>query len=325
MTHTPAIASAKSPRRKARTATSTLHGFGSEMELENYLVAHPSVLGQDLLIFGRQTTDAFGGRSDLLAITATGIIHGNELKLGCTSPKIVCQAAAYLYGFQRLNRAEIISIAAREPHSIDLEAAFLEQFNRPLPEVINQAQVLTIIAAAIDLRTQIAMMAIRHPGLSTTMFRYVVKDGAVSLLPCCFDGPDLEATRRVARQPALRPDHGAQRVTGFNVHIDESTRDFWLSRKFTMPLVLHKFIYELYLTWVGEQVVDGVKMDRLAVGLFSRQLRAIVNESREWDRVYTPAGSTMESLAALGTLPSMRAQLDAEHRIVGYLRNPLFR
>lgn len=307
------------------TAQTKLLAFRLETQLENHLRTHPSILGLDVLIIRKQVTTTFGGRVDLLAITATGVIHCIELKLGGTTTDVVGQVADYLYWAQQLDRAEIISVAARGPFGVDLEAIFPERFGHPLPEVINQTQVLTIIAAAIDLRTQRGMMAIRHPGLETSMFRYVVRAGTVSLIQCGRDGPDLEAVHAEAGASAPQPGVTAPvsyRSTGYRVPIDETTRVFWQSQDLTAPVVLASDVYELYVQWVHAKRSGGLELHLIQCGLFSRQLVALFEESGEWARVFVPTRISTKALAALKSLPSTRSKPAAGHQTVAYLRNP---
>ena len=308
------------------TDWTTLRALRLEKQLENNLWAHPSILGRDLLIIGVQVKTAFGGRIDLLAIDAIGVINIIELKMGATTLRIVGQVTDYLYWVQQLDRAEIIEVAARGRFGLDLEDTFLKRFRHPLPEMVNQTQVLTIIAAAIDLKTQRGMLAIRHAGLSTTMFRYFIHSGAVSLIPCCRDGQEFEAEHAVPSTPALqkRVPGPMHLVSSHAVHVEDDIRVFWQSQDFTEPIVLFRFIYELYVQWVCVQVADGLESDVRKDGVFGRQLAAIVAESDEWAHVHVPTGISMETLAALKTLPPTRPRQAAGFHTVAYMRNPAY-
>ncbi|WP_140425475.1 hypothetical protein [Cryobacterium sp. N21] len=313
--------------RASRFVVTELRAFRLEAELEDYLRAHPSILGADLLIIGKQVQTTSKRRIDLLAIDATGRIHIIELKVDGTTLEIVGQVTDYLFWVQQLDSTEIITIAARGEYGIDLEFAFCERFGHPLPVVINQSQVLTIIAASIDLRTQRSMMAIRHSGLLTTMFRYTIQSDTVSLIPCCRDGEDVEATRVTPSLQALRKGVTAPKSHlpwGIKIHIDDSVREFWLTHAPHFPtIVLFSVIYADYEQWVRARADEGLEL--VTVGLFGRQLVAIVAESDEWVHVFIPTGSTMKSLAALKSLPSTRPDPADGHHTGAYLRNPGYR
>ena len=319
------------PRRKVGrrvvTERTTLRAFRLETELEDYLRAHPSILGADLLIIGKQVQTTSKRRIDLLAIDATGRIHIIELKVDGTTLEIVGQVTDYLFWVQQLDSTEIIATAARGEYGIDLEFAFCERFGHPRPVVINQSQVLTIIAASIDLRTQRSMMAIRHSGLLTTMFRYTIQSDTVSLIPCCRDGEDVEATHVTPSLQALRKGVTAPKSHlpwGIRIHIDDSVREFWLTHAPHFPtIVLFSVIYADYEQWVRARADEGLEL--VTVGLFGRQLVAIVAEADEWVHVFIPTGSTMKSLASLRSLPSTRSDPADGHHTGAYLRNPDYR
>jgi len=293
--------------------------FRFEALLENHLVAHPSTLGPDLLIIGKQVVTADDERLDLLAIHTTGTIEILELKVVPTAPEIVAQLFSYLYSIQKLDRAELIEVAARRPLYLDLEAAFQEYFGHPLPAVINQRQVLTIIAPSIDAKTQRSMLAVRHSGLSTTMFRYAVKADALILIPCCRDGQDKEAMRPVLR-PSIPRSVTVHRAKNHNVYIHSNVRKFWQSQDFVLPVVLAAFVYALYVEWVHEQVVKGWDVTLQQEGQFHRQLTAITAESGQWAHVNVRTGVSMETLAALPGPPSTRAKPAAGYQTVAYMR-----
>ena len=306
--------------------------FDAEKDLENYLLIQLSLLlsaqGQDLLVIGNQVTTAFGRRMDLLAIDTKAALHIIELKLGGTTPEIVGQVTDYLHWVRHLTTDQIIRVAARPPLRVNLKVAFQERFGHPLTETSNETQVLTIIAASIDLRTQRSLLAIRHPGLSTWMFRYVVRSDGVNLLPCCCDGQDVEASHAETRPPSPQSGSTApvSRRSTYRVHIDKSVRGFWQSHShhFTSSIVLFRAIYEKYKHWVRAQAAEGLELPLRTEGQFSRQLVAIVAESGEWDRVLVPPGNGMDALELIGP-SSTRPCPTADHKTVAYLKKPVYR
>jgi RecB family endonuclease NucS len=50
-------------------------GVGLESQLEDYIESDPALLGQRLLLIGRQVPTAHGGFIDLLAVDGDGIVH----------------------------------------------------------------------------------------------------------------------------------------------------------------------------------------------------------------------------------------------------------
>jgi hypothetical protein len=55
-------------------------GMPTEARLEELIEAEPTILGEPLLIIGRQVTTSFGKVIDLLAVDADGVLHVLELK-----------------------------------------------------------------------------------------------------------------------------------------------------------------------------------------------------------------------------------------------------
>jgi hypothetical protein len=313
------------------TARTKRLAFRFETKLEDYLLVQLSLLlsrqGKDLLIIGRQVR-SLGRRIDLLAIDAAGVIYIIELKLKEASPSIIAQVLAYRRGIKGLNRQEVIRLVADGPLHINLTNAFQRHFGRPLPEAVNESQVLMIIAASIPRITAHSILDLMDAGFSITTFRYVVESNAVSLIPCCRDDQDVETLHAETLPPALRK-RSTARVSHvsppYGVPIDDSVREFWLTHAylFTSPIVLFSFVYEQYDEWVRSQTAEGRQLSLCQMGLFGRQLAAIIGESAEWTGVFVPPGIDMNTLTTWTNLPSTRTSINGvNYRIVAYRRNP---
>lgn len=302
----------------------TRPAFGAEADLESYLVVHlallTSILGQDLLVIGRQVKTVGHGDIDLLAIDATGVIYIIELKLREASPSIIAQVLDYRRWIKGLNREKIIRLVADGDLNVDLVNAFPRRFGHPLPEAVNESQVLMIVAASIHRRTAHSILELKDCGFSMTTFRYVVQSDTVSLIPCVRDDQDVEALHAKTMPPAPREGWSAPAVHRHRVHIDDDTRQFWQSHApyFTSPIVLSSFVYEQYKNWVRTQAAE-----ELQLGLFSRQLARIIAESGEWTRVLVAPGNNVDVHGMLIGPLSTRASRVAGHRIVAYLRSPV--
>jgi hypothetical protein len=304
--------------------------FLAETNLESYLEVHLSrllsLLGHGLLIIGRQVKTAGHGTIDLLAIDATGVIYIIELKLYGASRDVIAQVLDYKRGIKHLNREEIIRLVADGRLQVKLADTFRRHFGHPLPETVNESQVLMIIAASIRGRTARAILELKDGEYSMTTFRYVVQSDAVSLIPCCRDDQDVEAPHAKMRPAAPRKAPTAPasyRPPSYRVHIDLEIRWFWKSHShhFTGPIVTFRFVYGQYEKWVRRQGSEGLQLPVRTYGQFGRQLPALMAERGEWTPVFIAPGSNMETLATLPSPPSTRTQRDANHWISAYLRN----
>lgn len=129
-------------------------GVGLESQLEDYIVADPTLLGRQLLLIGRQVPTEYGGFIDLLAIDAEGTVHVLELKRDKTPRDVVAQTLDYASWVADLSRADIVDVFETNHPGTAFEEAFAEEFGESPPEELNAAQVLTIIAASVDPATE---------------------------------------------------------------------------------------------------------------------------------------------------------------------------
>ncbi|MDD5007252.1 MAG: endonuclease NucS [Syntrophorhabdaceae bacterium] len=120
-----------------------------EDRLEDWIVRDSSLLGLNVLIFGRQVQTGFGGRIDLLAIDQTGNLIIIELKKDKTPRDIVSQVLDYATWVKELNLSQVEAIA-NEFLTTGLEVTFREHFGIDLPETINTEQRMVIVASEID-------------------------------------------------------------------------------------------------------------------------------------------------------------------------------
>ena len=128
--------------------------IGLESQLESYIESDPSMLGEVLLIIGRQVPTAFGGFIDLLALDETAAVHVIELKRDKTPRDVTAQALDYGSWVAGLGRADIQAIFEAYKPGIALEEAYAECFNETLPEEVNSSQTFTIVAANVDAATE---------------------------------------------------------------------------------------------------------------------------------------------------------------------------
>lgn len=129
-----------------RLMTATLP---SEATLEAYLEQDPSLLGERLLVIGRQVRTAYNKFIDLLAMDQEGNLHVLELKRDKTPREVVAQALDYGSWVSTLDRDSIIDLA-RDHLNLPFEVAFEEVFGISPPDELNAAQQLTIVATELD-------------------------------------------------------------------------------------------------------------------------------------------------------------------------------
>ena len=123
----------------------------SEQRLEDMLAQDPSMCGSDLLILGRQVQTSHGGYVDLLAIDTDGRVHVLELKRDRTPRDVVAQALDYGSWVEGLSLDDLERIFLHHHAGEErLDEAFANQFDSPLPDVVNAEQQFTIIASELD-------------------------------------------------------------------------------------------------------------------------------------------------------------------------------
>jgi hypothetical protein len=146
----------------------------SEERLEDLVAADPSILGQPLLIIGRQVVTAHGKRIDLLGLDSDGALHILELKRDRTPRDVIAQVLDYGSWVQSLSHDDVLSIFASHGSGEAIEVAFESVFGSPLPEELNTGHWLTIIAADLDSESQriVEYLASFDLPVNVLFFRY---------------------------------------------------------------------------------------------------------------------------------------------------------
>lgn len=154
---------------------------GLEVQLEKYIESDPSLLGESLLIVGRQVPTAFGGFLDLLALDETGSAHVIELKRDKTPREVTAQTLDYASWVATLGRTEIVDIFTSYKPGVPLEEAFADQFGQAPPEDLNTSQVLTIVAGSLDGATERIVRFLNETfgvPINVVLFRHFVDGGS---------------------------------------------------------------------------------------------------------------------------------------------------
>lgn len=141
---------ADGPRLTSLSSTS----LALESQLEEYIQSDPTLLGERLLIIGRQVQTKYGGFIDLLGIDVEGSVHVIELKRDRTPRDVVAQTLDYGSWVAQLSRPEIVAIFKNHRPAEEFDVAFTECFGDNPPDELNAAQILTIVAASLDQATE---------------------------------------------------------------------------------------------------------------------------------------------------------------------------
>lgn len=129
--------------------------LSAEDRLEDFVEGRIDILGLgDLLIIGRQVITRFGKRIDLLAIDAQGDLYVLELKKDRTPREVVAQALEYGFWIVDLSYEDIAEIYATHHEGEDFASGFSGRFDADVPETINAAHRLIIVASRMDQSTE---------------------------------------------------------------------------------------------------------------------------------------------------------------------------
>jgi hypothetical protein len=149
-------------------------GMPSEERLEDLIEADPGVLGQPLLIIGRQVVTAHGKRIDLLGLDGDGALHILELKRDKTPRDVIAQVLDYGSWVQSLSHEDVLATFAAYRPGEAIEVAFEDAFGVPLPEELNTGHWLTIVASDLDSESQriVEYLASFDLPVNVVFFRY---------------------------------------------------------------------------------------------------------------------------------------------------------
>ncbi|MGH3479662.1 MAG: endonuclease NucS domain-containing protein [Nocardioidaceae bacterium] len=150
-----------------------------EARLEELLETDPTILGEPLLLIGRQVPTAHGKFIDLLAVDSEGVLHVLELKRDKTPRDVVAQTLDYGSWVETLAHDDVRSIFERYRDDVAFEEAFFDRFATAPPEELNSGHMLTVVASEVDPATAriVEYLARFDVPLNVVFFRYFVDDG----------------------------------------------------------------------------------------------------------------------------------------------------
>lgn len=155
----------------------TANVLPSEAELEAFLERDPSLLGERLLIIGRQVHTPHGKFIDLLGIDADGNLHVLELKRDRTPRDVVAQVLDYGAWVTTLDREQVIELANAHL-DVPFETAFDETFGSSAPDEINSELRMLIVATDLDPGSERIVNYLREFGVpvNAAFFTYLEDD-----------------------------------------------------------------------------------------------------------------------------------------------------
>jgi hypothetical protein len=149
-----------------------------ESRLEELIEGDPTVLGEPVLLIGRQVPTAYGKFIDLLGISGEGVLQVLELKRDRTPREVVAQALDYGSWIEKLSHDDVLAIFATYQPGVAFEEAFADRFGISPPEELNIGHRLTVVASDVDPATAriVEYLAGFQVPINVMFFRYFVDD-----------------------------------------------------------------------------------------------------------------------------------------------------
>lgn len=141
-----------------------------EERLEDWIEEDVGIVNEDLMVIGRQVATDYGKYVDLLCLNRDADVVILELKRHKTPREITAQALDYASWVVDLSYEQVAGIAdkyLRAKGRPALPESFEKRFGLPLPETVNEAHHMMIVAAEIDPSSErIIEYLSRHQGVS---------------------------------------------------------------------------------------------------------------------------------------------------------------
>jgi hypothetical protein len=194
----------------------------SEQTLEAALEADLSSLDPDLRLIGRQIITDFGSRIDLLAMDEEGGLHVIELKRSRTPREVVAQTLDYASWVCDLSFADITEIYEDNHDETPFEQAFDERFGTSVPEALNEAHELIVVASELDPSTEriIDYLQSEHGvPINAVFFRHFKANGSRFLTRnWLVDPSDVDTSKQRRQRSKKEPWNGRDYYVSFGVN-----------------------------------------------------------------------------------------------------------
>lgn len=148
-----------------------------DRKLEDVIESDPAVLGDALMIVGRQVRTDSGKLIDLLGIDSKGGVHVVALKRDAAVRDLVAQVLEHGAWVQQLSNEHIREVFHRYRTVGDnqnFDQAFASTFGVCPPHSLNDSQALTVVAGAVDAATErvVAYLANYDVPINVVCFSY---------------------------------------------------------------------------------------------------------------------------------------------------------
>jgi hypothetical protein len=181
-------------------------GIELEAQLESLIEQDPAILGDPLLIIGRQVPTGTGGFIDLLGIDADGNLHVLELKRDRTPRDVVAQALDYGSWISGLTHTDVRELFESHRADAPFEVAFSDAFKAAPPEDLNSSHRLTIVAHDADAATEriVTYLSSYDVPINVLFFRHFQDDGRKYLARSWLVSENTVASRAGSRRQSTK-------------------------------------------------------------------------------------------------------------------------
>jgi hypothetical protein len=137
----------------------------------------PTLLGQPLLIIGRQVRTELGRIVDLLALDADGVLHVLELKRDKAPRDVVAQALEYAAWATTLDQDQVRQIHNDYKPDIELEVRAADLFG-VTPDEFGVQHQITVVASEVDEHVRRVVEYLQTAGVpvNVVLFSYFMDD-----------------------------------------------------------------------------------------------------------------------------------------------------
>jgi hypothetical protein len=187
-------------------------GIELETQLERLIEQDPAILGDPLLLIGRQVPTSMGGFVDLLAIDADGNLHVLELKRDRTPRDVVAQVLDYGSWASGLSNQDVRELYESYRPEIAFDVAFSDIFGESPPDDLNSSHHLTVVAHDADAATEriVNYLSSYAVPVNILFFRYFEDDGRRYLARSWLVSEAAVATRTASRRRGTKESWNGQ-------------------------------------------------------------------------------------------------------------------